>query len=207
MNEQEYQTQGSKRCETSVCGSRFLIACCIAVAIFSGPARGQRLRGTESELPRASGLSLRVEATADGVVLRRPQDVIAHIRSLPGVYAGATDPILAVSFRADGWRRGEGSWVHEPLDCRTAGGAAHDPVPDPDARPSSEGIRGCASDRIHCRDTPLNGLSPPGAGARRRADSRCPSTPNRSRDPVSRSAGTHPGRSSSTTGAAPGRRV
>ena len=125
MNETKIPNVGSKRRGTSTCGSRFLIACCIAVTVFSGPAWGQRLRETESELPRAGGLSLQVEATADGVVLRRPQDVIAHIRSLPGVYAGATDPILAVSFRADGWRRGEGSWVHEPLDCRTAGGEAH----------------------------------------------------------------------------------
>jgi hypothetical protein len=125
MNEQKYRPQRANRRETSVCRSRFLIACWIAVAVLFGPAWGQRLRGSESELPRANGLSLQVETTADGVVLRRPQDVIAHIRSLPGVYAGATDPILAVSFRADGWRRGEGSWVHEPLDCRTAAGEAH----------------------------------------------------------------------------------
>jgi hypothetical protein len=95
---------------------RWTIAFLAAVVTTSGPGQAQPRRVTESDLPRATGLSLQVEAAAGGVVLRRPQDVIAHVRSLPGIYAGATDPLLAVSFEASQWRRGPDSWVHERFE-------------------------------------------------------------------------------------------
>jgi hypothetical protein len=82
----------------------------------AGPARGDALGG--------AALSFRVQAGDDGVTLRRPQDVIAHERSLPGIYTGATGPILTVSFGAAAKPApGKKSWAHQTIVYRGAAGA------------------------------------------------------------------------------------
>jgi len=87
-------------------------------------ARAEDRQQTDRDPGTAAGLSLCLEVVPDGVVLRRPRDVIAHVRGLPGIYAGATDPILAIQFDAKRWRQGKGSWVHHQFECETAEGQA-----------------------------------------------------------------------------------
>jgi hypothetical protein len=80
-----------------------------------GPAAGDSLGG--------AGLGFRVQADAGGVALGRTRDVLAHERALPGVYTGATDPVLTVAFGADAKpAAGKKSWVHQTLVYRTAAG-------------------------------------------------------------------------------------
>jgi len=79
------------------------------------PAGGDSLGG--------AGLSFRIQAGGGGVTLCRPRDVLAHDRALPGIYTGATDPVLDVSFGADAKPEpGKKSWVHQTLVYRTAAG-------------------------------------------------------------------------------------
>jgi hypothetical protein len=54
-----------------------------------------------------------VEVEPERVTLRRPQDLIAFTRGLPGVYSGATDPLLAVALGDGKVEQAEGSWVHK----------------------------------------------------------------------------------------------
>ena len=80
-------------------------------------------RAVEGDFLVAAGLGFRVQADSGGVVLRRTRDVLARERSLPGVYTGATDPVLAVSFGADAKpAAGKKSWVHQTVVYRTAEG-------------------------------------------------------------------------------------
>ena len=73
-----------------------------------------RLPARAAQAPRAAtGLALRVEVEPRRVTLRRPQDLIAFTRSLPGVYSGATDPLLAVALGEGRVEQAEGSWVHQ----------------------------------------------------------------------------------------------
>ena len=75
-----------------------------------------------AEAPQtATGLSLRVDVAPGQVTLRRPQDLITHTRGLPGVYRGATDPLLAVALAEGNVEQAEGSWVHK--DYRHTGPA------------------------------------------------------------------------------------
>jgi len=71
-------------------------------------------RDRTAKAPRAAtGLALRVEIEPGRVTLRRPQDLIAFVRGLPGVYSGATDPLLAVALGEGSVEQAEGSWVHQ----------------------------------------------------------------------------------------------
>jgi len=71
----------------------------------------------------AAGLGFRVQAEPGGVVLRRTRDVLAFDRALPGIYTGATDPVLTVSFGADAKpEAGKKSWVHQTVVYHTAVG-------------------------------------------------------------------------------------
>ncbi|MBM2843142.1 MAG: hypothetical protein HW404_979, partial [Anaerolineales bacterium] len=92
------------------------------VGVLSAAERGPN-RLTDAKGLGYAGLGFRVQAEPGGVALRRTRDVLPHKGALPGIYTGATDPVLDVSFGADAKPEPEKkSWVHQTLVYRTAAG-------------------------------------------------------------------------------------
>jgi len=104
---------------------RLALVCVVVVglaALLPAAQRGPD-RPADTRSLGYAGLGFRVQAEPGGVVLRRTRDVLAFDRALPGIYTGATDPVLAVSFGADAKpEAGKKSWVHQTVVYRTAAG-------------------------------------------------------------------------------------
>jgi len=104
---------------------RLALVCVVVVglvAVLPAAERGPD-RLTDARSPGYAGLGFNVQTEPGKVALRRPKDVLAHDRALPGIYTGATDPVLTVSFGADAKpEAGKKSWVHQTFVYRTAAG-------------------------------------------------------------------------------------
>lgn len=106
---------------TSMTLSVLMLATSASSAQRMGP--GSPRRAVETP-PAATGLSLRVEVAPGRLTLRRPLDLITPTRGMPGVYLGATDPLLAVALAEGDVEQTEGSWVHEEYRYTSPGSMA-----------------------------------------------------------------------------------
>jgi len=98
--------------------STILLLLTVTASAFSAERSSQRSPGRTTNAPRtATGLAFRAEVEPGRVTLCRPQDLISPDRQMPGIYTGATDPLLAVAIGDGEWEAVESSWVHHDFRC------------------------------------------------------------------------------------------